>query len=351
MAPVVLSMDVHCDSCAKKIRKAAMKVPGAESVTASFETGLVVVEGTADAAALRARIKAKTGKPVKVVSDGAEEGEPAPAAAAACRLRITGRRRLARLGQLIQLRRPSSWRWSCTAAPAPRRRGHGHDGRARTADASAVATSLEVRMGRPVRVVSDLRRADVPAGYDHEWRKASAARAAAQQMQEMYGAMHVEPQEAATDASSLSSLSSAPSSSGSRRRRRTNQRAPSPPGQSVGISRPLSPPASSYGAPPPQGGYGYYYPAPGGVYGGQEWAAAAPPSGGFYMHQGGEMFGGQQWPAYPPPAPEPEGYCPSYSGQQGENPGSCGYYPYGGQQDENPGGCSIQRRSSARLVD
>nr|TKV93664.1 hypothetical protein SEVIR_9G240400v2 [Setaria viridis] len=82
MAPVVLSMDVHCDSCAKKIRKAVMKVPGAESVTASFETGLVVVEGPADATALRARLQAMTKKDVKVVSDGAEEnGEAAGAGA------------------------------------------------------------------------------------------------------------------------------------------------------------------------------------------------------------------------------------------------------------------------------
>lgn len=116
MAPVILAMDVHCDSCAKKIRKAIMKVPGtyarwlpaglhvyacmrlrsfdlslifcsrvrvgAESVTASYETGLVVVEGTADAAAVMARLRAKTKKAARVVSDGVEkEGEAAAAGA------------------------------------------------------------------------------------------------------------------------------------------------------------------------------------------------------------------------------------------------------------------------------
>ncbi|KAF8672617.1 hypothetical protein HU200_049305 [Digitaria exilis] len=80
MAPVILAMDVHCDSCAKKIRKAVMKMPGAESVSASFETGFVVVEGTADAAALRAHLQAKTKKNVIVVSDGTHAGEDSGAA-------------------------------------------------------------------------------------------------------------------------------------------------------------------------------------------------------------------------------------------------------------------------------
>ena len=120
MAPVILAMDVHCDSCAKKIRKAIMKMSGAyapwlptsmyiyissmhapaivsslphlllagaeragaESVTASYETGLVVVEGTADAAAVMARLRAKTNKAVRVVSDGVEEEGQAAAAGA-----------------------------------------------------------------------------------------------------------------------------------------------------------------------------------------------------------------------------------------------------------------------------
>nr|CAB3499544.1 unnamed protein product [Digitaria exilis] len=135
-----------------------------------------------------------------------------------------------------------------------------------TADASAVATSLEVRMRRPVRVVSDPRSAGA-AGYEHERRKAAAA----QQMQEMYGG-----------------------------------------------------PSSSYGAAPPaQDGYYYNnYPEPGGVCGqaGQQWPEYPSP-GGFYMHQGG-----QQCPAsYPSPGMESEmeGYYP-YGGQQDdEKPAGC----------------------------
>jgi len=147
-----------------------------------------------------------------------------------------------------------------------------------TADASAVAASVEVRMRRPVRVVSDPRSAgDAPAGYDHEQRKAAAARAAAEQMWELYGATtaHAEPrpqEAAATDNASNHSSSAACPAGGRRRGRRgASQRAPSPPPvqqpQCSGCMPP-SPPASSssYGSPPPEG-----------VYGDQHWAAPAPP--------------------------------------------------------------------------
>lgn len=194
-----------------------------------------------------------------------------------------------------------------------------------TADASAVATSLQARTKSSVRVVSDdSRRLDFP-GYDHEQRKAVAAWAAAQQMQQMYG----EPREAATDPSDASSSVPLPAAPCCRRRRRRRTRAPapSPPVQPAGSSNPLpSPPLESYGAPPPQAaGPGYYYPALG-VYGGQ-YRAAAPsqPPVGFYTGQ---------WPAYPPP----EGYYPWQGGEV-----------YGGQQmwapflqDENPHICSVQ---------
>lgn len=192
-----------------------------------------------------------------------------------------------------------------------------------TADASAVATSLQVRTRSSVRVVSDSRRLDFPAGYDHEQRKAVAAWAAAQQM-------HGEPREAVTDLSGASSSVPlpAPPCCRRRRRRRTSAPAPSPPAQPAGSSNPHpSPPLQSYGAPPPQAaGAAYYYPAPG-VYGGQYWAAApSQPPVGFYTGQ---------WPAYPPP----EGCYPWQGGEV-----------YGGQrqmwapcqQDENPHICRVQ---------
>ncbi|CAL4942061.1 unnamed protein product [Urochloa decumbens] len=356
MAPVVLAMDVHCDSCAKKIRKAVMKVPGAESVTASYETGLVMVHGTADAAALVARLQAKTKKAITIVSDGAEENGEAAASAGAGGSAYAGsppppptiplemELHCGSCAEKVERRVMEIPGVDTVTTDVPGRRVTVTG----TADASAVATSLEVRMRRPVIVLSDPRRPDdaVP-GYDHEQRKAAAAGAAAQQMWEMYGSTstaHVAPQETATDAASiLSSLSSSSSSAppppppagGRRRRGRACHRAPSPPPvQGAGSSSSMTPsfpppPAPSYGAPPPPPGYGYYYPAPPppGVYDGQNWAAPAPPpSGCFLMQQGGEMYG-QQWPAYPPPAPEPPE----------------GYYPYGGQQYcDNPGSCSIQ---------
>ncbi|CAN6293416.1 unnamed protein product [Urochloa humidicola] len=354
MAPVVLAMDVHCDSCAKKIRKAVMKVAGAESVTASFETGLVVVEGTAAAAALVARLRARTKKAVTVVSDGAEEkgeaaagsgGSSAYASPPPLPILLEMELHCGACAERVERRVMEIPGVDAVTTDVPARRVTVTG----TADASAVATSPEVRMRRPVRVLSDPRRPDdaVP-GYDHEMRKAAAAGAAAQQMREMYWAtpatQHVAPHvdmvaaddEAASIISSLSSTSSssvprAPPPPGRRSRRAFRQRAPSPPVQRAGSSSmtPSSPPpfASSYGAPPlPPPGYHYYMAPPAGAYGGQNWAAPVPPSGCFLMQQGGEMFG-QQWPAYPPPAPEPPE----------------GYYPYGGQQYcDNPGSCSIQ---------
>ncbi|CAN6288108.1 unnamed protein product [Urochloa humidicola] len=358
--PVVLAMDVHCDSCAKKIRKAVMKVPGTVSVTASYETGLVVVEGTADAAALVARLQARTKKSINVVSSGAENAETAAGAGSSSAYAspppppptflLEMELHCMSCAESVEQRVMEIPGVDAVTTDVPGRRVTVTG----TADASAVATSLEVRMRRPVRVLSDPRSpGDAVPGYDHELRKAAAA----QQMREMYGSptstaaqqqQAAPPHEEAADAASVHSSLSSPSSSapppppppaGSRRRRRRAcqcQRAPSPPPvQGAGSSSraPSSPPpaSSSYGGPPPPAGYHYYYqpppPPPPGVYGGgQDWAAPAPPSGCFFTQQGGEMFGQPQWPVYPQPGPEPEGY-----------------YPCGGQQYyENPGSCSIQ---------
>ncbi|KAL6853377.1 hypothetical protein ACP4OV_019406 [Aristida adscensionis] len=71
MAPMILEMEVHCLGCARKIRKAVKKSHGVEAVWASPETGLVVVNGPVDAAALRSRIQSKMRRAVTIVSDGA----------------------------------------------------------------------------------------------------------------------------------------------------------------------------------------------------------------------------------------------------------------------------------------
>ncbi|XP_062205172.1 heavy metal-associated isoprenylated plant protein 5-like [Phragmites australis] len=289
MAPVILAMDVHCDSCAKKIRKAVMKMPGVESVSASFETGLVVVEGTADAAALSALLQSKLGKPVTVVTDGAEEGEaatagggsvaasppspywpprraPEPAPGPPIVLEIDLHcRSCAKKVQKVVMDIPGV-ETVTTDVEARRVEVTG------TADASMVATSVEVRMRTSVRVVSDPWRPDFP-GYDHERRKAAAARATAQRMEELYAERGVEEEDEEEEAAATEA----------------SEPAQAPPVQQVGG---YPPPAN--GAAPPEG---YYYPRQRGeAYGVQHWATPYPEPGSYYPGQGGEAYG-QQWEA------------------------------------------------------
>ncbi|CAD6209606.1 unnamed protein product [Miscanthus lutarioriparius] len=75
--PVVLKMDLHCAGCAHKVKKAIKRVPGVESIVTDVAANRVVVAGTADAGALKARLEAKTSKPVEVVSAGGAPKKPA----------------------------------------------------------------------------------------------------------------------------------------------------------------------------------------------------------------------------------------------------------------------------------
>lgn len=116
--PVVLGMELHCAGCAKKVRKSIRHMPGKSplsaprqfwlnfakfshgrthsafdlclirwfwftgvlSVVADAAANRVVVAGTADAAALKARIESKTKKPVEILSAaGPSPSKPAPA--------------------------------------------------------------------------------------------------------------------------------------------------------------------------------------------------------------------------------------------------------------------------------
>ncbi|KQK23609.1 heavy metal-associated isoprenylated plant protein 3 [Brachypodium distachyon] len=78
--PVVLGMELHCAGCAKKVRKSIRHMPGVLSVVADAAANRVVVAGTADAAALKARIESKTKKPVEILSAaGPSPSKPAPA--------------------------------------------------------------------------------------------------------------------------------------------------------------------------------------------------------------------------------------------------------------------------------
>ena len=55
-------------------------VAGVESIVADAAANRVVVAGTADAAALKARLEAKTKKAVEIISAGSGPKRPAPAA-------------------------------------------------------------------------------------------------------------------------------------------------------------------------------------------------------------------------------------------------------------------------------
>ncbi|XP_062216776.1 heavy metal-associated isoprenylated plant protein 6-like [Phragmites australis] len=79
--PVVLKMELHCAGCAQKVKKAIKHRPGVESVVADVAANRVVVAGTADAAALKAWIEAKTKKSVEVVSAGSVPKKAATATA------------------------------------------------------------------------------------------------------------------------------------------------------------------------------------------------------------------------------------------------------------------------------
>uniref|UniRef100_A0A0D3HE34 HMA domain-containing protein n=2 Tax=Oryza TaxID=4527 RepID=A0A0D3HE34_9ORYZ len=79
MAPatVILEMEVHCNGCARKIEKTIKKISGVALATASLGSpGTVVVHGTADAAAIQARLKAKIKRDVAIVSITAGAVEP-----------------------------------------------------------------------------------------------------------------------------------------------------------------------------------------------------------------------------------------------------------------------------------
>uniref|UniRef100_A0A804LDU2 HMA domain-containing protein n=1 Tax=Zea mays TaxID=4577 RepID=A0A804LDU2_MAIZE len=77
--PVVLKMKLHCAGCAHKVKKAIKRVPGVDSIVTDVAANTVVVVGTADAGALKARLEAKTNKPVEIVSAGGAPKKP-PAA-------------------------------------------------------------------------------------------------------------------------------------------------------------------------------------------------------------------------------------------------------------------------------
>ncbi|RLN42643.1 uncharacterized protein C2845_PM01G41340 [Panicum miliaceum] len=94
-------MHLHCASCAAKVERVVMDIPGVEKVATDVGASGVTVTGTADAAAVATSVQIRTRRPVTVVRDGrsgARDRERSAAAAGtpredqlACAREIDGR--------------------------------------------------------------------------------------------------------------------------------------------------------------------------------------------------------------------------------------------------------------------
>ncbi|KAA8516571.1 hypothetical protein F0562_016923 [Nyssa sinensis] len=67
VSTVVLKIQLHCDGCAKKIKRIIIKIDGVESVTVDEKKDLVTVKGTMDAKVLAPFLKEKLRRNVEVV--------------------------------------------------------------------------------------------------------------------------------------------------------------------------------------------------------------------------------------------------------------------------------------------
>ncbi|XP_042440515.1 heavy metal-associated isoprenylated plant protein 9-like [Zingiber officinale] len=72
---VVLSLDLHCVGCAKKIEKCMLKCTGVESVEVDMVKNQVTVKGVVDSQSLCSRIHKRTRRKVQVVSQPTAETE------------------------------------------------------------------------------------------------------------------------------------------------------------------------------------------------------------------------------------------------------------------------------------
>ncbi|EYU29871.1 hypothetical protein ABFS82_10G092000 [Erythranthe guttata] len=80
---VVLKLDLHCEGCAKKVRRSVSHFEGVEKVKADCDANKLTVTGTVDPAWLRERVEYKTKKKVDLISPQPKKdaGAAAPAAA------------------------------------------------------------------------------------------------------------------------------------------------------------------------------------------------------------------------------------------------------------------------------
>ncbi|EPS65394.1 hypothetical protein M569_09383, partial [Genlisea aurea] len=65
---VVLKLDLHCEGCAKKVRRAVSNFDGVDKVKADTSANKLIVTGNVDPVAIRELVEAKTKKKVDLVS-------------------------------------------------------------------------------------------------------------------------------------------------------------------------------------------------------------------------------------------------------------------------------------------
>ncbi|KAL6585402.1 hypothetical protein OROMI_002046 [Orobanche minor] len=79
---VVLKLDLHCEGCAKKVRRCISHLEGVEKVKADCDSKKLTVTGNVDPAWLREKVESKTKKKVEVISPQPKKN--AGGVAAAC---------------------------------------------------------------------------------------------------------------------------------------------------------------------------------------------------------------------------------------------------------------------------
>ncbi|XP_073298617.1 heavy metal-associated isoprenylated plant protein 3-like [Primulina huaijiensis] len=67
-ATVVLKLDLHCEGCAKKVKRSVSHFEGVEKVTADSAANKLTVVGKVDPASIRERVEYKTKKKVEILS-------------------------------------------------------------------------------------------------------------------------------------------------------------------------------------------------------------------------------------------------------------------------------------------
>lgn len=78
-SPVVLFVDLHCEGCAKKIKRSIFKIKGVEEVTIEMAKNEVTIKGVVEGQAVCNMITQRTKRRAKVLSLSATaEGKPVP---------------------------------------------------------------------------------------------------------------------------------------------------------------------------------------------------------------------------------------------------------------------------------